>query len=84
MPQHQSRALYPPCIQPCDESWGDFASFRYALELLVLPVLQYTRMEAKHSRKEVAMEASKQLVQLALRQGSLDDISVVINLYEWA
>ena len=35
------------------------------------------------SKKTVAGAAARRLVRLALDGGSVDDISVIVNLYEW-
>ena len=35
------------------------------------------------NKKTVAGAAARRLVRLALDGGSIDDISVIVNLYEW-
>ena len=35
------------------------------------------------SKKTVAGAAARRLVRLALDGGSIDDISVIVNLYDW-
>ena len=42
------------------------------------------QLEDAESMKEAAKAAAESLVELAIRRGSMDDISVVVNLYDWA
>ena len=49
-----------------------------------LPPLQFSHMTSTEiSMKSVANAAAQRLVKLALDGGSVDDISVIVNVYEW-
>ena len=48
------------------------------------PPLQFSHMTSTEiSMKSVANAAAQRLVKLALNGGSVDDISVIVNVYEW-
>ena len=49
-----------------------------------LYTLQFSKMSSiEVSKKTVAGAAARRLVRLALDGGSIDDISVIVNLYDW-
>lgn len=65
-----------------DGVWG-FVSDQDVVDAVYEVILEYSKMTRAQQGSAVAQAAAKRVVKLALDHGSVDDISVVVNLLDW-
>ena len=76
--------MAPPPTEQNSPNNGYCVVLRITLSPFLSSHLQFSHMTSTEiSMKSVANAAAQRLVKLALDGGSVDDISVIVNVYEW-
>jgi len=55
-----------------------------AVDVVAATLAEFSEMSLKLDLHAVAAQSAKKLINKALDAGSVDDISVVVNIYDWA
>jgi len=66
-----------------DGVWN-YVDDQTAVDVVAATLAEFSEMSLKLDLHAVAAQSAKKLINKALDAGSVDDISVVVNIYDWA